>query len=188
MLDPPAVRDFAGTYSEWVRMQSAPAPKKQAPASREKPRPAPPQRESGRKKDNPYLRPFGRLTMPQLEQEIQDTEVALAECQQGFNDAEAFKDPSRGKQLQAELGELSKKLKQLEAEYLRGRNRERRQETRDRSEETEGYWAVLPSVYCLLSTVLLSSFPPHSSPASSAAASAIALASSFSRPLAISET
>ena len=56
--------------------------------------------------------------MEELEQQITDTELALAECQQGFADADAFKEPQRGQKLQDEYDALAKKLEQLEAEYF----------------------------------------------------------------------
>ena len=119
VLDPPAVKDFAGTYSQWVSSQSAGAEQQKSAASpRGKSKPPSPPRDPNRKKDNPYLRPFGRLTMQELEQQIHDTELALGECQQGYGAAQAFKDPSRTRDLQSEFDQLSQKLEQLEAEYF----------------------------------------------------------------------
>ena len=47
------------------------------------------------KKDNPYLRPFGRLSTPELEALITDTEIELANLQEQFAGSDAFKNPSR---------------------------------------------------------------------------------------------
>jgi hypothetical protein len=78
-----------------------------------------PQRETAAgKKDNPYARPFGRLTLAELERQITDTEVALAECQESFGDAGTFKDATGGQKLQQEYKALSDKLQALEAEYF----------------------------------------------------------------------
>ena len=120
VLDPPAVKDFPGTYSQWARAEAEVSAQKAPAPAKDKSKPAAPAPSPAqpRKKDNPYLRPFGRLTMPELEQQIHDTEVALSECQQSFSETETFKDPSRGKQLRREFDELSKKLEQLEAEYF----------------------------------------------------------------------
>ena len=122
ILRPPEVIDFAGGYSEWVRRADAEAEEKQAEsASKPKPRaaaPAPARPEPSKKKDNPYARPFGRLAIEELEQQITDTEIAIAECQQSFGDAESFKDPARGQRLHSEYESLSKKLEALEAEYF----------------------------------------------------------------------
>jgi hypothetical protein len=77
-----------------------------------------PASKSSGKKDNPYARPFGRLSSQELEREITDTEVAIADHQQQFGDADSMRDQSRAKRLQAEYQSLSKKLEQLEAEYF----------------------------------------------------------------------
>jgi ATP-binding cassette, subfamily F, member 3 len=71
-----------------------------------------------KKKDNPYSRPFGRLTIKELEQQISETEIALAESQQDMASPATFKDPSRGQDLQAEYQSLVRKLEALEAEYV----------------------------------------------------------------------
>jgi hypothetical protein len=60
--------------------------------------------------------------MKELETEITETEVALAECQQSLGNVSAFKDRSRAQQVQAEHDKLAKKLKQLEAEYFEREN------------------------------------------------------------------
>jgi hypothetical protein len=44
--------------------------------------------------------------------------VALAECQESFGDAAAFKDAAGGQKLQQEYKTLSDKLQALEAEYF----------------------------------------------------------------------
>ena len=123
ILNPPDLIDFAGGYSEWVRKSEELAAEKSAEASakpkaKEKATPSGPSRETGRKKDNPYARPFGRLTLDELEREITDTEIAIAECQESFGDSEAFRDPGRGQRLQTEFQTLSQKLEALEAEYF----------------------------------------------------------------------
>ena len=56
--------------------------------------------------------------MDDLERQISETEIAVGECQQALADAATFKQPSRGKKLQAEYDQLAEKLKQLEAEYF----------------------------------------------------------------------
>ena len=77
----------------------------------EKPRP-------GSKRDNPYLRPFGRLSVTELEKTIQETEAALAKCQASFSDPEVFKDASGGQKLHEDYKALGKKLRELEKEYF----------------------------------------------------------------------
>src|SRR4029453_17362705 len=73
---------------------------------------------SSPRRDNPYMRPFGRLSVEELEQQILDTELAIGECQAAFGDPDSFKDPQRGKTLQTEYETLAEKLKQLEQEYF----------------------------------------------------------------------
>jgi ATP-binding cassette subfamily F protein 3 len=69
------------------------------------------------KKDNPYSRPFGRLTVEELERQIADSEAAVQSAQTALGDPALFKDVARGKKLQADLEAATKKLEQLEAEY-----------------------------------------------------------------------
>jgi len=120
ILDPPDVRDFGGRYSQWAARQVEAAERRTSPeSSKSKPKPSTDSaRESAKKKDNPYLRPFGRLTLEELERQITETEVALAECQESFAVPEVVRDPARGRELQSEFDGLSKKLEALEAEYF----------------------------------------------------------------------
>ncbi|HYO10152.1 MAG TPA: ABC-F family ATP-binding cassette domain-containing protein [Tepidisphaeraceae bacterium] len=130
VLAPPTMVDFAGNYSKWHEKVVADAKAvAAADAAREKsrgkgksppPPPAPaPAREQAKKKagDNPYLRPFGRLSLQELEREITDTEIAVAESQDALASPVAARDARKGQQLQAEYKKLADKLKQLEAEY-----------------------------------------------------------------------
>ena len=120
VLRPPEMIDFAANYSAWMRKLATDAEQRTvaaAPAKSKNAAPAQP-RDPAKKKDNPYARPFGRLTVEELERQITDTEVALAECQEGFGDSDSFKDPSRAGRLQAEYKTLSEKLEALEAEYF----------------------------------------------------------------------
>jgi ATP-binding cassette subfamily F protein 3 len=121
VLRPPEMIDFAANYSAWIQKLAADAAQRSAAGAGAQSRskePAQRPKESSKKKDNPYARPFGRLSIEELEQEITDTEVALADCQHGFGDSGSFKDPSRSQQLQAEYKTLSEKLEALEAEYF----------------------------------------------------------------------
>jgi len=122
VLDPPRAIDFSGTYSDWVRKQNEPAeapPTKKSGQKQERK----PDKNSSRpvdksKKDNPYARPFGRLSTPELEQQITDTEIQIAECQQQFGNVAIARDASKKNQLDTEFKKLSKKLKDLEGEYF----------------------------------------------------------------------
>jgi ATP-binding cassette subfamily F protein 3 len=131
VLEPPELRDFAGNYTEWNRRQTQPAapapvvsansaakgkadsrPKQKSEPSRKS---QPPQKST---KDNPYLRPFGKLSVADLERQITETEISLAECQEQLGSAGAAKNPGRGQTLQREYKILSGKLEALEAEYF----------------------------------------------------------------------
>jgi ATP-binding cassette subfamily F protein 3 len=126
ILQPPQIADCAGNYTAWMKKLQAEAEQKRALAeaaaqASEKPKPAPAaasRASADRTRANPYLRPFGRLTREELEQQITETEIALAECQNLFGDADSFKDPARSQQLQADYEQLSRKLEQLEEEYF----------------------------------------------------------------------
>jgi ATP-binding cassette subfamily F protein 3 len=121
ILRPPQIIDFDGGYREWVRKLESDEANQRPPASSLKPRPAAQaaaSSEPSKKKDNPYLRPFGRLSLEDLERQITETEIAIAECQASFGDSESFKNPQRGQRLQAEYEELSRTLEGLEAEYF----------------------------------------------------------------------
>jgi len=131
VLQPPGVLSFDGNYSKWTQKvaadKSAEAEREARQKQQESQSPATrsAERRSGtvtpaagaRKKDNPYLRPFGRLTIEELEKQITDTEIAIAECQENFADPESFKGGGAAK-IQKELTALSTKLEQLEAEYF----------------------------------------------------------------------
>ena len=122
--------DFEGNYSAWMQKlaQNAAAAKelkdakgKASSRGNAKPQASKIQAskpQQSKKADNPYLRPYGKLAMKDLERQITETEIALAECQGQFAGARSFKDPSRNKALQAEHDTLAKKLKDLEAEYF----------------------------------------------------------------------
>jgi ATP-binding cassette subfamily F protein 3 len=120
LLSPPNVQDVEGNYSAWqgkVRAEEDARQEKEKrsrPGESAKPQAAP-KKESRR--DNPYLRPFGRLSLAELEAQITDTEVALAECQEMFADGETLKDAGKAAKVRTEYEALTKKLEQLEEEY-----------------------------------------------------------------------
>src|SRR5204863_1251600 len=93
VLQPPRVIDFGENYSAWLRkLESNSADRR---ANEGKAKAAKPQATATaiqKKKDNPYARPFGRLSIQELEQQITDTEIEIAQCQQQFADGEAAKD------------------------------------------------------------------------------------------------
>ena len=58
------------------------------------------------------------MTTKELEQQITDTEIEIADCQQKLGNPSIARDASRKKQIDGEFKSLSKKLKELEAEYF----------------------------------------------------------------------
>jgi ATP-binding cassette subfamily F protein 3 len=129
ILDPPGVIDFAGTWHDWAKKlaekkananasaksQSKPAAK---PAAKKvEPTPAPkPQQQA--KKDNPYKRPFGTMSVSELEKQIAATEVELRKANEALADPATFRNADKSRKAQAEVERLTTKLEQLEAEYL----------------------------------------------------------------------
>jgi ATP-binding cassette subfamily F protein 3 len=116
VLQPPRVLDVMGSYSAWVAKQADEAGRRaELPRADARPRAERTARQAG---DNPYKRPFGRLSLPELEEQITQTEIDLAECQQRFADADQFKGAASGRKLHEEYDALSAKLRALEAEYF----------------------------------------------------------------------
>jgi ATP-binding cassette subfamily F protein 3 len=115
VLQPPTLVDFAGNYSRWHEKVAAETSRSAKPQAAKK-SPIQNLKSKIQSKDNPYLRPFGKLTLKELELEISYTEIAVNDCQQSLT--EAYKNPALGKKLQAELKKLTEKLAQLEAEYF----------------------------------------------------------------------
>jgi len=117
ILRPPAIVQFTGNYSAWAKREAelaAAQTKSRAPKKPEsKPTPPAPRKRS----DNPWNRPFGRLTLKELEKQITETEIALADCQNSFSNPATSRDSQRSKQLSDDFAALGKKLKQLEEEY-----------------------------------------------------------------------
>ncbi len=125
VLRPPDLMSFDGGYHDWAARESRQAAEagrkaEESSLSRSKREPslARASEKPSPRKDNPYLRPFGRLSTENLEREIHDTEVALAECQQDLTDPATYRDPGRSQSLNRDLQSLGTKLKQLEEEYF----------------------------------------------------------------------
>lgn len=121
VIEPPKVRDFGGSYSEWsIRQQEEAAEQAARAAAKTQARPQPRPVESkppAKKKDNPYARPFGRLSTEELEAQITETEMAIGEAQLAFGSS-AMKDPAQAKKLKEEYEALTRRLEQLEEEYF----------------------------------------------------------------------
>ena len=130
VLDPPAAVDFEGTYHEWHeraaellekaeirKAKSETKPKPEIPSSKSKATDNG-QRTKDKAKDNPYLRPFGRLSVAELESGITDAEVELADAAQRLADPAVSRNPRDGRRARDEHEKLARKLEQLEEEYL----------------------------------------------------------------------
>jgi ATP-binding cassette subfamily F protein 3 len=127
IVQPPNIIDFDGNYSKWQEKSEAkaeakaaapPPPPKRQPSQSQSDNRKSQTRQQPSKKDNPYSRPFGRLTGAELEKSIADTESALAKCQASFANPDVFKDAAAAQKLQKELQSLQSKLQELEKEYF----------------------------------------------------------------------
>ncbi len=122
VIDPPGITDFEGGYSAWQAKKASLGAAAAAAKNKQKSPPPPvkkeqPKQQSTSKKDNPYARPFGRLTMHELEKQIGDAERSVADFQMKLADPGLGREPSRGKKLKAEHDAVATKLESLEAEY-----------------------------------------------------------------------
>jgi ATP-binding cassette subfamily F protein 3 len=120
VLDPPGLVDFSGNYTRWHKRQLArekASRQQEAPSRRKTIAQASPPAVKPRR-DNPYTRPFGRLSLEQLEQEIHTTEQLLSACQSSFSDPLVMRNPEAAQKLHAEMEALSRRLAGLEEEYF----------------------------------------------------------------------
>jgi ATP-binding cassette subfamily F protein 3 len=124
VIDPPNITDFEGGYSAWqAKKASLAAAANSAAKGKQKSTPPPPpkkeqpKQQPSQKKDNPYARPFGRLTVAELEKEIGSAERSVADFQMKLADPALGRDPQRGKKLKADHDAMASKLQALEAEY-----------------------------------------------------------------------
>lgn len=148
VLDPPNASDFVGNWSAWrERQQALAAARAEAPGKKPSVRSnAPPKsgtpakrsdqihnpadhastrhvaksnpQSQPKKKDNPYARRFGTLSVEQLESGITETEIELAAAQEKLAEPSTFRDSGRARQAQLVVDQLADKLRELEAEYF----------------------------------------------------------------------
>ncbi len=135
VLRPPAVVDFLGNYSAWHQrcLAEAAVAAQRTAATKEAARDAAHQASRAQtkakadtgekpktpsKKANAYLRPFGRLSVAELEQEMHKAQGAIVACEAAFGDPAVFRDAGKTKENQSELDSLKSRLGQLEEEYL----------------------------------------------------------------------
>ncbi len=120
ILNPPGMEDFDGTFEEWHDKAHAKAVEAEKPAKPQTKKQDQPKKQqsssTSSKKDNPYARPYGRMDVKDIERAITETEAEIMAAQESL--AQAFKDAAKSKKLNAQLDQLSAKLKQLEEEYF----------------------------------------------------------------------
>lgn len=125
ILQPPHLVDFTGSFDDWQRRLQQqqpvevpiPANNAKSAGSINTKSTTASARSTSKRKDNPYARPFGKLSLVELEHQITETEIAVAQAQMAFA-SQTMKDPAQSKALSAEYETLTKKLEQLEAEYF----------------------------------------------------------------------
>jgi len=118
VLKPPGIVDFPGDYSKWLGKTEHEETERDRKVQEAKSKTTGGKPRAASRKDNPYLRPFGKLSTEELEKSIQETEKALVQCQASFGNPDVFKDASRGQKLHEDYQALEKKLKKLEEEYF----------------------------------------------------------------------
>lgn len=123
VIQPPDVTDFEGNYESWVRKLAEKERERKAAQERKasqktvaKPQAPKPSPKSNA--DNPYKRPFGRLTIEELEKKIAETEKEITQVQSDFADPQVARDPGLYKKMQDQYSQLRETLEQLEAEYF----------------------------------------------------------------------
>ena len=127
VIDPPGLSDFEGGYTEWQAKKAATTKAAaEAAAAKNKRQSAPPPavkkeqpkpQQNQQKKDNPYARPFGRLSVQELEKQIGESERAVADWQTKLADPSVLRDAGKGRKFKAEHDTAAAKLTALEAEY-----------------------------------------------------------------------
>lgn len=122
VLDPPSLVDFDGPISKYLEKkrerERAEAQKKAGARSKPKaPPPQPPPQTAKPGKDNPYKRPFGTLSVTELEGRIAKSESVLADLQARFADPALARDGQKMRSLQQEIARATESLRALEAEY-----------------------------------------------------------------------
>jgi ATP-binding cassette, subfamily F, member 3 len=126
VLQPPGIVSFEGNYTAWVKsgskkkVEQAEAQETRAAQPSRKPKPAKKQSQSPPRDNsqNPWARPFGRLSVEELERQIALTETEIGRCQEKMGDSNIARDPDHGRRIVEEHDALTKKLRELEKEYF----------------------------------------------------------------------
>jgi len=131
ILEKSGVQSFEGNFTAWSRHTAARAAEAAAAAKAPKqrnsshqrsqqPSKLQPDKSQPDKKKSPdhWSRPFGRLTVQELEKEIAKVEGEITRCQASMGETKNSRDEQASRRLLAENAALAKKLKELEAEYF----------------------------------------------------------------------
>ena len=123
VLEPPGIVSFEGNYTAWANHVAKKAAAQASSTATTKRRVVAPQetRKEGqakKKSSNPSARPYGRLSVEELEKQIAQTEGALSACRSKLGDPKTARDAERARQLVQEDEGLTKKLRELEEEYF----------------------------------------------------------------------
>jgi ATP-binding cassette subfamily F protein 3 len=116
ILDPPGIIQFAGNYTGWAKKQAQMAADAKRPKPAETKASKPQQNSPKKKSEFSGPRPFAKLNLKELEHQITETEIALAEHDKQSSDAP--RDSQRARKQKEEYAALGIKLKQLEQEYF----------------------------------------------------------------------
>src|SRR5205814_10054557 len=81
VIQPPRMIDFPGDYRAWITKSQEDTTRKSRAGEPAPAKPRAANRRAAGKAENPYARPFGRLTLQELEKQVTETEIALAEYQ-----------------------------------------------------------------------------------------------------------
>jgi len=124
IIRPPVVTDFLGNYEAWTqKLAQEKAQQREAPARKPAAKPQAAPKPVGKPSaDNPYRRPFGQLSVEELERKIQATEAKIAEIQSRFGDQSMAKDAVAFRNLRDEYDKLREMLEGLEQEYFAREN------------------------------------------------------------------
>jgi ATP-binding cassette subfamily F protein 3 len=137
ILEPPGIDSFDGNFTAWTNHRAKKAAEAAQEAATARPRATKPNRPAKsqsraqqkrtipgnaphpkKKADNPWGRPFGRLSVADLEKQIAQAEAEIVRCQTQLSGADIARDAARTRQLMEEHDAATKKLRELEEEYF----------------------------------------------------------------------
>ncbi len=117
VFEPPQIVDFRGGWQSWLEHRAAAKEAPQQAASLKPKASAMPSKKKDPAK-NKFLRPYGSMATPKLEERITHVEITLSELQEDFATGVGMSDPAAAREKTAELERLTTELSQLEEEYF----------------------------------------------------------------------